>query len=123
MEKNGEPSRPTRGGLPPVVQCDNGTEFTSTAMDLRAYWNHVRSDYSRPEKPVDDCVCEAFNGSLRRECLSQHWVATLAETQVMLETWRQDYNNYRPHTSLGLQAPAASFRAGLYQPRAVRAFN
>ena len=113
----------TRGGLPPVVQCDNGTEFTSTALDHWAYWNKVQLDFSRPGKPVDNCVCEAFNGSLRRECLSQHWFATLAEAQVMLETWRQDYNNYRPHTSLGLQAPAAYFRAGLYQPRAVRAFN
>lgn len=112
-----------RGGLAPVVQCDNGTEFTSTALDHWAYWNKVQLDFSRPGKPVDNCVCEAFNGSLRRECLARHWFATLAEAQVILDAWRQDYNNLRPHTSLGLQAPAAYFRAGLYQPRSVRAFN
>ncbi len=61
-----------RGGLPPIVQCDNGTEFTSTALNHWAYRNKVQLDYSRPGKPVDNCVCEAFNGSLRRECLSQH---------------------------------------------------
>ena len=79
-----------RGGLPPIVQCDNGTEFTSTALDHWAYWNKVQLDYSRPGKPVDNCVCEAFNGSLRRECLSQHWFATLAEAQLVLDAWRQD---------------------------------
>ena len=113
----------TRGGLPAVVQCDNGTEFTSTALDHWAYWNKLQLDFSRPGKPVDNCVCEAFNGSLRRECLAQHWFATLSEAQLVLDAWRQDYNNCRPHTSLALQTPAAYFRAGLYQPRSVRAFN
>ncbi|MBI3790369.1 MAG: transposase [Gemmatimonadetes bacterium] len=48
------------------------TEFTSQALDHWAYWNHVQPDFSRPGKPVDNCACEAFNGSLRRECLSRH---------------------------------------------------
>lgn len=52
-------------------------------------------------KPVDNCVCEVFNGSLRRECLSQHWFATLAEAQLVLDPWRKDYNNHRPHTTPG----------------------
>jgi putative transposase len=59
-------AREQRGTLPDVIQCDNGTEFTSTALDHWAYWNRVRLDFSRPGKPVDNCVCEAFNGSLRR---------------------------------------------------------
>lgn len=113
----------TRGTLPAVVQCDNGTEFTSTALDHWAYWNHVQLDYSRPGKPVDNCVCEAFNGSVRRECLSQHWFASLAEAQVVLDTWRQDYNEHRPHTTLGLQPPAVYRRAGIFEPRAVRTHN
>lgn len=46
-----------RGGLPSIVQCDNGTEFTSTALDHWAYWNKVQLEYSRPGKPVDNCVC------------------------------------------------------------------
>lgn len=112
-----------RGGLPAVVQCDNGTEFTSTALDHWAYWNKVQLDFSRPGKPVDNCVCEAFNGSLRRECLSQHWFASIAEAAVIVESWRQDYNNHRPHTTLGLQPPAVYRRADIYELRSVRAIN
>jgi putative transposase len=66
----------------------------------------VRLDGSRPGKPVDNRVCGAFTGSFRRECLSQHWFATLAEAQLMLDARRQDYNHHRPHTTLGLHTPA-----------------
>jgi putative transposase len=112
-----------RGALPQILQCDNGTEFTSLALDAWAHWQGVALDYSRPGKPVDNCVCEAFNGSVRRECLSQHWFASLAEAQVVLDAWRQDYNDHRPHTTLGLQPPAVYRRAGHYAPRSVRVIN
>jgi putative transposase len=105
------------GGLPPIIQCDNGTEFTSTALDHWPYWNRVRLDFSRPGKPVDNSVCEAFNGSLRRECLTRHWCASLAEAQIEVDSWREDSNNHRPHTSLGLQPPAVVRGAGDYLPR------
>ena len=108
------------GGLPPIIQCDNGTAFTSTALDHWAYWNRVQLDFSRPGKPVDNSVCEAFNGSLRRECLTRHWFASLAEASVVLSTWRADYNNLRPHTSLGLQTPAQYRASGDYLPRSLR---
>lgn len=106
-----------RGGLPQVIQCDNGTEFTSTALDHWAYWNNVKLDFSRPGKPVDNSICEAFNGSLRRECLTHHWFASLAEANAELKTWKEDYNNHRPHTSLGLQPPAHYRTGGTYLPR------
>lgn len=106
-----------RGRLPEIIQCDNGTEFTSTALDHWAYWNHVKLDFSRPGKPVDNSVCEAFNGSLRRELLTQHWFASLAEAAAELEIWREDYNNHRPHTSLGLQPPTHFRTGGAYRPR------
>ncbi|MCC6771187.1 MAG: transposase [Gemmatimonadaceae bacterium] len=67
-----------RGGLPAVVQCDNGTEFTSTAPDHWAYWNQVGLDFSRLGQPFENCACKAFNGSLRRECLSMNWFGDLA---------------------------------------------
>jgi putative transposase len=106
-----------RGVLPGVVQCDNGTEFTSVALDHWAYWNKVQLDFSRPGKPVDNSVCEAFNGSLRRECLSQHWFASLEEAATVLRTWQLDHNNHRPHSSLGLEPPARFGGAGIYEPR------
>ena len=54
-------------GRPRWITVDNGTEFTSRALDAWAYWNHVALDFSRPGKPGDNCLIEAFNGSLRRE--------------------------------------------------------
>jgi putative transposase len=87
--------------LPRRITVDNGTEFTSRALDAWAYWNQVQLDVSRPGKPVDNCFIEAFNGSLRRECLSQHWFASIAEAQQILDHWRLDYNTERPHKSLG----------------------
>ncbi len=66
-----------RGSRPKVISVDNGTEFTSKALDHWAYWNHVKLDFSRPGKPTDNPFIEAFKGSLRRECLSQHWFIDL----------------------------------------------
>jgi putative transposase len=93
------------------------TEFTSTALDHWAYWNRVQLDCRRPGKPVDNSVCEAFNGSLRRECLSQPWFASLEEAEAVLRAWQHAYNNHRPHSSLGLEPPVRYARAGAYEPR------
>jgi putative transposase len=101
--------RPGRG-LPEVIQCDQGTEFTSMAMDHWAYWNQVRLDFSRPGTPGDNAINEAFNGSVRRECLSQHYFLSITDARKTLENWRIDYNNERPHSSLD-QVPPARFRA------------
>jgi putative transposase len=95
-----------RGGLPLVIPCDQGTEFTSMAMDHWAYWNKVQIDFSRPGKPGDNAVNEAFNGNLRRECLSQHYFFDLPEARTILENWRNEYNNDRPHGSLGQISPS-----------------
>lgn len=100
-----------RGRLPRLISVDNGTEFTSKALDHWAYWNRVRLDFSRPGKPMDNGHIEAFNGSLRRECLSQHWFLDLEDAHRILSHWREDYNNIRPHSSLG-HLPPVHFRAG-----------
>jgi transposase InsO family protein len=97
--------------FPATINVDNGTEFTSRAFDHWAYTNQVRLDFSRPGKPTDDATIESFNASVRRECLSQHYFSTLAEAQVVLRAYQGDFNNHRPHSSLGQQTPA-QFRAG-----------
>ena len=97
-------------GPPDMIQCDQGTEFTSMAMDHWAYWNSIQLDFSRPGKPGDNARNEAFNGTVRRECLSQHYFMNLEEAQQILEHWRLDYNNTRPHGSLK-QIPPAEFKA------------
>lgn len=68
-----------RGSLPKVISVDNGTEFTSGGLDHWAYWNRVKLGFSRPGKPTDNPFIEAFNGGLRRECLSQHWFIDLRD--------------------------------------------
>lgn len=70
-----------REALPERISVDNGTEFTSRALDHWAYWNQVKLDFSRPGKPTDNPYIEAFHASLRRECLSQHWFIDFEDAQ------------------------------------------
>ncbi len=100
-----------RGALPGLISVDNGTEFTSKALDHWAYWNKIQLDFSRPGKPTDNAHIESFNGTLRRECLSQHWFINVEDARLTLEKWRDDYNKFRPHSSLG-QIPPRQFRLG-----------
>ncbi len=79
-----------RHGTPETIQCDQGTEFTSMAMDHWAYWNTVGLDFSRPGTPGDNARNEAFNGTVRRECLSQHYFWDISEATVVLDSWRND---------------------------------
>ncbi len=97
-------------GVPAVIQADNGSEFTSRAVDHWAYWNGVRLDFSRPGKPTDNAHIESFHNAVRRECLTQHYFLNLADADRALQLYRDDYNNERPHSSLGNQSPA-HFRA------------
>ncbi len=107
-----------RGAMPQIISVDNGSEFTSRALDHWAYWNKVKLDFSRPGKPTANPHIEAFNSILRRECLSQHWYINLRDAQISLDRWRAEYNNLRPHGSLGRLTPAdfaasAAFTQGL----------
>ena len=90
---------------PKMLFCDNGSEFTSQAMDLWGYRAGVRIDFSRPGKPTDNAHVESFNGTFRAECLDAHWFATLAEAKQLIEAWRREYNESRPHRSLGERTP------------------
>jgi len=92
-------------GIPTSIRVDNGTEFTSKAMDQWAYWHGVTLDFSRPGKPTDNGLIEAFNGRLRAECLNEHWFLNVADAQEKLEAWREDYNGQRPHGSLENMTP------------------
>jgi putative transposase len=92
-------------GIPKVLFCDNGSEFTSQVLDLWAYRNQVKIDYSRPGKPTDNAYVESFNGTLRAECLNAHWFGDLAEAAERIEAWRWEYNASRPHRALGEKTP------------------
>jgi putative transposase len=88
-----------------MLFCDNGSEFTSQAMDLWAYWAGVQIDFSRPGKPTDNAHVESFSGTQRAECLDAHWFTTLAEAKQIIEAWRQEYNESRPHWAHGERTP------------------
>jgi len=92
-------------GVPQVLFCDNGSEFTSQVLDLWAYRAGVKIDFSRPGKPTDNAFVESFNGTLRAECLDAHWFASIAEAAERIEAWRMEYNASRPHRALGERTP------------------
>ena len=93
-------------GAPRCLFADNGAEFTGQIMDLWAYHHAVRIDFSRRGKPTDNAFIESFNGTLRDECLNLHWFDDLAQTAALIEAWRHDYNESRPHTALNNLPPA-----------------
>ena len=91
---------------PKYLFVDNGAEFSGQLLDLWAYHNKTRIDFSRPGKPTDNCHIETFNGSFRDECLNLHWFETLEDAKVTIEAWRRDYNESRPHSTLNDLPPA-----------------
>jgi len=93
-------------GKPQTIRVDNGPEFISRSLDLWAYFNGVKLDFSRPGKPTDNAFIESFNGRLRDECLNQHWFLSLDEARAVTDAWRDDYNRVRPHGALGNRTPA-----------------
>ncbi len=93
-------------GVPQSITVDNGSEFSSRAMDLWAYKNGVHLDFIRPGRPVENGYIESFNGRLRDECLNVEVFFTVIEAREKLEHWRHDYNHQRPHSALADRTPA-----------------
>jgi putative transposase len=91
---------------PQYLFVDNGSEFAGRLLDLWAYHHQARIDFSRPGKPTDNGHVESFNGSFRDECLNLHWFENLEEAKAIIEAWRRDYNESRPHMALNGQSPA-----------------
>jgi putative transposase len=92
--------------VPKLLFCDNGSEFAGQAMDLWAYRNGAKIDFSGPGKPTDNAFVESFNGTFRAECLDTHWFMDLKEANHLIESWRREYNESRPHASLGDRTPS-----------------
>ncbi len=103
--------------LPRAITVDNGTEFTSKALDEWAYRRGVKLDYTRPGKPTDNGLIESFNGRLRDEFLNVNEFITMLDVREKLKAWQDDYNHCRPHGSLGNLTPSefATMRSG--QPK------
>ena len=93
------------GRVPGVLLYDNGSEFTSQILDLWAYHNKVKIEFSRPGKPTDNAFIKSFNGTFRDECLNAHWFESLKEAKMQITGWWQEYNESRPHSALGEISP------------------
>jgi putative transposase len=100
-----EALRATRG-LPERILTDNGPEFTGRAMDSWAYARGVKLQFIEPGKPTQNAYIESFNGRFRDEYLDGHWFTTLDEARQLIEADRVDYNEKRPHSSIGRMPPA-----------------
>jgi putative transposase len=98
-------------GRPGAIRVDNGPEFVSKVLDHWAYQHGVSLDFSRPGKPTDNAFIESFNGRFRDECLNANWFLSLDDARRKIACWRQEYNETRPHTSLGFKTPAEFARA------------
>ena len=113
-------------GQPGCIVSDNGTEFTSTAIlkwagDTGVAWHYIEPGQSSgkqspglffdPPHTQQNGLIESFNGSLRDECLNEEIFDSRADARQKLALWRYDYNNVRPHSSLGNKTPAEARRA------------
>ena len=88
-------------GMPVTIVSDNGTEFTSMAILQWVQKTGIDWHYIAPGKPQQNGFIESFNGKLRDECLNETLFSSLAEAKETLKDWRDDYNQQRPHSSLG----------------------
>jgi putative transposase len=94
-----------RRALPQILVMDNGPEFAGRAVDVWAYEQGVKLHFIEPGKPGQNAFIQSFNGKLRDEGLNEHWFISLGEARETIEAWRRDYNEVRPHTSLGNRTP------------------
>ena len=97
------------GTVPQRIQVDNGSEFISKDFDRWAYDNKVVLDYSRPGTPTDNPFIESFNGSFRDECLNVNWFLSLDDAYEKIGQWVQEYNYFRPHSSLTASEVVAQY--------------
>jgi len=93
-------------GIPEHIRSDNGPEFTAKAV--RSWLNRlgVKTMFIEPGSPWENGYIESFNGKLRDELLNREAFTTLEEARVLIEQWRREYNQVRPHSALRYKPPA-----------------
>jgi len=92
-------------GCPATIVLDNGPELTGRVLDQWAHHRGVALRFIDPGKPIQNAYTESFNGRFRDECLNEHWFLGLRDARRIVEAWRQDYNQQRPHSALGYATP------------------
>lgn len=92
-------------GNPANIRCDNGPEFISHKLEQWCTEKKITLQFIQPGKPMQNAYIERKNGSMRRELLNAYLFNSLAEVRLLSEEWRIDYNEERPHKSLGYKSP------------------
>ena len=92
-------------GKPNMIVSDNGTELTSRAVLKWCQETGIEWHYIQPGKPMQNAFVESFNGSFRDECLNETLFTSLDEARTKIKEWKDDYNQNRPHSSLGNLTP------------------
>ena len=100
-------------GVPEYIRSDNGSEFTARAVRDWLARVGVKTLYIEPGSPWENGYIESFNGKLRDELLNGELFETLLEARTLIENWRQEYNQQRPHQALGYKPPAPEASAQL----------
>jgi transposase InsO family protein len=93
-------------GVPEHIRSDNGSEFGAKALRQWLAQVGCLTLYIEPGSPWENGYCESFNGRLRDECLKGEIFYSLKEAQIVIESWRFEYNTRRPHSALGYRPPA-----------------
>ena len=111
----------TRGRGPTFLRCDNGPEMTANALKDWCRFSNAGSAYIEPGSPWQNPYVESFGSRVRDELLTVELFSCLAEAKVLVEDWRQDYNDHRPHSALRMKSPARFARAWRAQPEPLAA--
>lgn len=93
-------------GIPEHIRSDNGPEFTAKAIRKWLTRLGIKTLFIEPGSPWENGYIESFNGKLRDELLNLEIFTTLAEARVLITDWSRQYNQVRPHSSLGYRPPA-----------------
>lgn len=92
-------------GYPKAIRCDNGPELRSKALGAWAKKHNVELLFIQPGNPTQNALIERFNGTYRREILDAYLFKSLAQVQEITNLWLEEYNEIRPHASLGHVSP------------------
>ncbi len=93
-------------GAPEYLRSDNGSEFIARIVQSWLAENRIKTIYIDPGSPWQNGFVESFHGRFRDECLNREQLWTLTEARVVIEDYRREYNQFRPHSKLGYQSPA-----------------